>query len=140
MCFFDFLLEGFELVLAAGDDHGVKAEEQPALRGDQRGAHEGGRDLHGRLARWILQSIISAYDQSGWLPNWSAPGQFNCMIGNHAFSLLADGWVKGVRDFDAQKAVAAMAHDAHSEGMGVGRSGFKSYDRLGYVAFADTSD
>ena len=42
----------------------------------------------------ILQGLLNAYDESGWLPSWSSPGHRDCMIGNHAFSLLADGWVK----------------------------------------------
>ncbi|MGE5609261.1 MAG: GH92 family glycosyl hydrolase [Bacillota bacterium] len=106
-----------------------------------RAAHPLYNLLFPEISAEILQSMISAYDQSGWLPAWSCPGQFQCMIGNHAFSLLADGWVKGVRDFDVQKAVTAMVHDAHNPGpIGTGRSGVKTYDRLGYVAFGDSSD
>ena len=63
------------------------------------------------------------------------------MIGNHAFSLLADGWVKGVTNFNVQTAANAVIHDAHNEGFpGLGRSGHKTYDQLGYVAFKDSSD
>lgn len=105
-----------------------------------RAAHPLYNLLYPDVSAEILQSMISAYDQSGWLPTWSCPGHFGCMIGNHAFSLLADGWAKGVRDFDIQKAVTAMVHDAHDQGFGLGRSGFKSYDKSGYVAFEETSD
>jgi predicted alpha-1,2-mannosidase len=84
----------------------------------------------------ILEGVINAYEQSGWLPAWSSPGHRDCMIGNHAFSLLADGWAKGVRSFDAQKAVNAMVHDANAEGpiSAIGRNGAPSYNELGYVA------
>lgn len=47
------------------------------------------------------------------------------MIGNHAFSLLADAWVKGVRTFDPQQALKAMYHDATDNapfGQSIGRS------------------
>jgi len=85
--------------------------------------------------------MISAYDQTSFLPTWSCPGHFGCMIGNHAFSLLADGWVKGVTNFNVQTAANAVLHDAHNEGFpGLGRSGHKTYDKLGYVAFKDSSD
>lgn len=65
-------------------------------------------EMHGRY----LKSLLDAYDQSGWLPSWSCPGHSGGMIGNHAFSLLADAWVKGVRTFDPQQALKAMYHDA----------------------------
>ena len=56
------------------------------------------------------------------------------MIGNHAFSVLADAWVKGIRTFNVKDAVDAMLHDAHACGGGMGRHGWELYDRLGYVA------
>ena len=85
----------------------------------------------------IFQGLLAAYDQSGWLPSWSSPGHRDCMIGNHAFSLLADGWVKGIRNFDAGKAVTAMAHDANAEGPlpAIGRHGANFYNRLGYAPY-----
>lgn len=86
----------------------------------------------------ILQSVITAYQESGWLPAWSSPGNRQAMIGNHAFSLLADGWVKGVRSFDLKTAVNAMIHDAHNAGFfGMGRDGTKFYDTLGYLPYPD---
>ena len=106
-----------------------------------RAAHPLYNLLDPEVSSEILQAMINAYDESGWLPTWSSPGHRGCMIGNHAFSILADGWVKGIRDFDVQKAVTAMVHDAHAEGMwGVGRSGFKFYDSLGYLPFPKAPD
>ena len=86
----------------------------------------------------ILQGMLNAADQSGWLPAWTSPGHRNCMIGNHAFSLLADGWVKGVRSFDAHRAVDAMLHDASQNGpvTSLGRDGAEYYQRLGYVPYS----
>lgn len=105
-----------------------------------RSAHPLYNLLYPEVSSEILESIVSTFGQSGWLPTWSCPGHSSCMIGNHAFSLLADGWAKGVRGFDLQKAVDAMKHDAHDQFMGLGRPGFKSYDKSGYVAFEETSD
>ncbi len=83
----------------------------------------------------ILQGLLNAYDQSGWLPAWSSPGHRECMIGNHAFSLLADAWVKGNQQFDARKALAAMVHDASNSGPLAtnGREGASLYNQLGYL-------
>ncbi len=89
----------------------------------------------------ILQGIVNAYDQSGWLPEWASPGHRDCMIGNHAFSLLADGWVKGIQNFDAKKAVAAMVHDANTQApdfcKSIGRDGAKYYNSIGYVPYSN---
>lgn len=96
-------------------------------------------EMHGRY----LKSLLDAYDQSGWLPSWSCPGHSGGMIGNHAFSLLADAWVKGVRTFDPQQALKAMHHDATDKapfGQSIGRSGWRDYYLKGYVPFGTTSE
>jgi predicted alpha-1,2-mannosidase len=59
-----------------------------------RAAHPLYNLLYPEISGEILQALINAYDESGWLPSWSSPGHRACMIGNHAFSLLADGWAK----------------------------------------------
>lgn len=90
----------------------------------------------------ILQGMLAASDQSGWLPAWASPGHRDCMIGNNSFSLFADAWVKGVRDFDAKKAVAAMLHDSSQEGplSSIGRLGAKPYLEKGYVPAPDVRE
>lgn len=97
--------------------------------------------LYPDVSARILRSIVETYKESGWLPAWSSPGNRQAMIGNDAFSLLADGWAKGVRSFDVQTAVSAMVHDAHNSGsLGMGREGSKYYDTLGYVPYPNLPD
>jgi len=86
----------------------------------------------------ILQGVVNAAAQSGWLPAWASPGHRECMIGNNSFSLLADGWVKGVRSFDANQAVDEMIHDANNSGpiSTIGRDGVKYYQDNGYVPYS----
>jgi predicted alpha-1,2-mannosidase len=100
-----------------------------------RAAHPLYNLLYPEVSAEILQGLLNAYDQSGWLPSWSSPGHRDCMIGNHAFSLFADGWAKGIRSFDSKKAVDAMVHDANAEGPinTLGRKGVKFYNTIGYV-------
>jgi predicted alpha-1,2-mannosidase len=103
-----------------------------------RSAHPLYNLLFPEVSAQILQGIVQAYRESGWLPEWSSPGNRQAMIGNHVFSVLADGWAKGIHSFDLPTAVDAMVHDAHHEGfMGMGRNGFKFYDTLGYVPYPD---
>lgn len=97
--------------------------------------------LFPEISAEILEGVVNAYDQSGWLPEWASPGHRGCMIGNHAFSLLADGWVKGIRGFDAHKAVAAMVHDANTQAPdfcgSIGRDGAEFYNSIGYVPYSN---
>lgn len=105
-----------------------------------RAAHPLYNLLFPEVSGEILQGLLNAYDQSGWLPEWSSPGHRPCMIGDHAFSLLADGWAKGIRTFDPAKAVAAMVHDANTQGpnscRSIGRDGADYYNKLGYVPYS----
>ncbi len=105
-----------------------------------RAAHPLYNLLFPEISAEILKALLSAYDESGWLPSWSSPGHRNCMIGNHAFSLLADGWAKGIRSFDPGKAVTAMVHDANAQGpdkcRSIGRDGAEYYNKLGYVPYS----
>ncbi|MCA9236205.1 MAG: GH92 family glycosyl hydrolase [Planctomycetales bacterium] len=83
-----------------------------------------------------VQAMLDAYDQCGWLPSWSFPGEAGSMIGNHAISVLADAWAKGYRGFDAAHAVAAYDHETRGKGPwgpANGRGGWDEIERLGYL-------
>jgi predicted alpha-1,2-mannosidase len=91
------------------------------------------------LSARIMQSLVSAYRESGWLPEWASPGHRDCMIGNHSLSLIADAYLKGIRDFDAATALEAMVHQTNGQGpvASVGRSGFREYNEKGYVPYPE---
>lgn len=91
-------------------------------------------EMHGRY----MQALIDAYKQCGWLPSWSFPSEAGSMIGNHAISLLADAWAKGIRTFDPKEALAAYLHEATNKGPwgpANGREGWREYYQLGYVPY-----
>lgn len=108
-----------------------------------RAAHPLYNLLFPEVSAEILQGLVNAYDQSGWLPEWASPGHRPCMIGNHAFSLLADGWMKGIRSFDPHKAVAAMVHDANTQApdfcRSIGRDGADYYNSNGFVPYSNVA-
>lgn len=92
--------------------------------------------LHPQMQGQYMNALLDAYDQCGWLPQWSAPGETGGMLGNHAISLLADAWAKGIRTFDPERALKAYAHESMNKGPWAGangRSGWKEYFTLGYV-------
>lgn len=90
--------------------------------------------MHGRY----VAALLDAYDQCGWLPAWSFPGEGGSMLGNHAISLLADAWAKGLHTFDPQKALKAYQHEVTNKGPwgpANGRDGWKEYFTLGYCPY-----
>ena len=96
-------------------------------------------EMHGRY----MQALLAAQEQCGWLPAWSFPNEQGSMIGNHAISLLADAWVKGIRTFDPLQALKAYQHEANNKGPwgpANGRHGFEQYNTLGYVAYPEIGE
>ncbi|WP_418698075.1 GH92 family glycosyl hydrolase [Bacteroides sp.] len=91
----------------------------------------------------IMQSIVNAYNESGFMPEWASPGHRGCMIGNNSISLLTDAWMKGIRTFDKDKALEAMLHQTQARDKdiaSVGRDGYAEYDRLGYVPYPEVPE
>jgi predicted alpha-1,2-mannosidase len=88
-----------------------------------------------RLAE-MLQGWVQAAKEGGWFPKWASPGYRACMIGTHLDAVIADAYAKGVTDFDADAAYAAMRRDAMEPGDragNYGRLGLHHYHNHGYV-------
>jgi len=99
--------------------------------------------VYPEVSERIMQSLLNAYDESGFMPEWASPGHRGCMIGNNSISLLADAWMKGIRTFDKDKALEAMLHQTQArseEVYSVGRDGYAEYDRLGYVPYPEVHE
>lgn len=99
--------------------------------------------LYPEVSERVTQSIINAYNESGFMPEWASPGHRGCMIGNNSISLLVDAWMKGIRTVDAEKALEAMIHQTqsrHPEIASVGRDGFEYYNKIGYVPYPEVPE
>jgi predicted alpha-1,2-mannosidase len=69
--------------------------------------------LDARRQEDMVQSYVRMYEQSGWMPSFpSAAGEQAVMIGHHAAPFILDVYSKGYRDFDVEKAYAAMRKNA----------------------------
>lgn len=81
----------------------------------------------------IVQSLVASRRHSphGILPVWQFHGRETwTMIGYHAAPVIADAYLKGVGDFDADEALDAMVASAEYAPYG----GLGDYMKLGYVA------
>ncbi|MBQ7947207.1 MAG: GH92 family glycosyl hydrolase [Bacteroidaceae bacterium] len=65
----------------------------------------------------MLRSLVGMYRESGWLPRWELFGRETyTMEGDPAAIVIADCWIKGLRDFDIETAFEAMLKSATTEG------------------------
>ena len=78
----------------------------------------------------FVKSMLAIHDQQGSLPVWHLMGcETGTMVGNHSIPVIADAFLKGIGDFDAEKALDAMIFTAnHDDG-----DGLPYVAELGYV-------
>lgn len=89
------------------------------------------------LSAQIMEGLVNAYRESGWLPEWASPGHRDCMIGSNSASLIADAYLKGIRGYDMDTLWAALVKNTKGPGPvnSVGRYGADYYNRLGYIPY-----
>ena len=81
------------------------------------------------LTQNIVRSFLNVYDITGELPIWPlSSGETFTMIGYHAASIIADAYLKGIRGFDADKALEAMIQSSEKN-----RKGADYYIKYGYI-------
>ena len=65
----------------------------------------------------MLRTLVGMYEDWGWLSRWELFGRETyTMEGDPAAIVIADSWIKGLRDFDIEKAYEAMIKSATTEG------------------------
>ncbi|MCY1719426.1 GH92 family glycosyl hydrolase [Prolixibacteraceae bacterium Z1-6] len=88
-----------------------------------------------------IRTMLAQYEQGGWLPT---PQQFgnsytNDMIGDHPVAAIVDAYKKGIDDFDAEEAYAAVRKNAMeippSNHQSRGRIGLDYYKEYNYIPY-----
>ena len=93
----------------------------------------------------MMQSLTLKYEQGGWLPIFPCWNSYTAaMIGDHCIAALADAYVKGVRNFDVEKAFEGALKNAFVSPSnfedyknGMGRRALDSYLKYGYIPLED---
>ena len=93
----------------------------------------------------MMQSLVTMYKEGGWLPIFPCWNSYTAaMIGDHCSAVLADAYIKGIRDFDYEKAYEAMRQNAFETPAnfedyknGMGRRALDSYIKYGYIPLED---
>ena len=93
----------------------------------------------------MMQSLVTMYNEGDWLPIFPCWNSYTAaMIGDHCSAVLADAYIKGIRNFDYQTAYEAMRKNAYETPSnfqdyknGMGRRALDSYLKYGYIPLED---
>lgn len=79
----------------------------------------------------MINSMLKHYDAYGLLPVWELAGnETNCMIGNHSIPVIVEAWMKGIRNFDGEKAYEAMKKTVLNN-----RAGMQAFRNFHYIPY-----
>ncbi|MBD1259278.1 glycoside hydrolase family 92 protein [Maribacter polysiphoniae] len=88
----------------------------------------------------MVKSMLQIYDESGWLPKWELNAtETTTMVGDPAGIIIADTYLKGIRDFDVEKAYKAMLKSAGQLKDNPLRPGLQDYITKGYLTTKTTN-
>ena len=77
----------------------------------------------------FISTFLRQYQYGGLLPVWElSSNETFCMIGYHSVSIIADAYLKGIRNYDARLALKAMKTSADTN-----KFGLKSYKEFGFL-------
>lgn len=93
--------------------------------------------MYPELNTQMQEGLSNAFNESGWLPEWSSPGLRDIMVGNNSASIVSEAYLKSgkVKSYDIENLYKALIHGANNAGpmKAVGRAAADSYNALGYV-------
>ncbi len=77
----------------------------------------------------FIRTLLQIYDDGGRLPMWPLAGNYtDDMLGYHSVPVIADAFVKGIRNYDLKKAYTAVKHSAEMDKLGL-----KYYKKIGFL-------
>ncbi len=77
----------------------------------------------------FIRTFLSQYEHGGILPRGELAGNdTGYKIGYHTIPVIVDAYMKGIRDYDVEKAYMAMKFSADQDHLGL-----KDYKNLGYI-------
>jgi len=85
----------------------------------------------------FIKTFLEQYKQIGRLPMWElSSNETDCMIGNHAISVIADAHAKGIRGFDEKLAIEACDKSIHN----FKKYGYPIYYQKGFLSVEDEGE
>lgn len=83
----------------------------------------------------MVRSMTGIYKEWGWMPKWELYGRETfTMEGDPAIPVITDTWLKGIRDFDIEKAYEGFVKSANTAGaQNLMRPDVDPYIEKGYI-------
>ncbi|MBK8946875.1 MAG: GH92 family glycosyl hydrolase [Ignavibacteriae bacterium] len=92
--------------------------------------------LDEKLTNDLIKSLIAKYDESGLLPVWElASNETNTMIGYHSIPVIVDAFIKGIKNYDIEKAYRAMVKSSMQD-----ERGLVYYKKMGFIPMDKAHD
>jgi predicted alpha-1,2-mannosidase len=90
--------------------------------------------------RQVIEGMVNAYKESGWLPEWTSPGHHrHVTFGAYSAAVICDAYIKGIRGYDINTLYEAILKNTVNEPpksiSSVGRLGVTYYNDIGYVPY-----
>ena len=83
----------------------------------------------------MVNSMLDMYDENGWLPKWEINStETFTMVGDPASVVIADTYLRGLTDFDVDKAYLAMKKSATQITDNPLRPGLEEYIKNGFLS------
>lgn len=83
----------------------------------------------------MVNSMLAMYDENGWLPKWELNStETFTMVGDPAAVVISDTYLRGLTDFDVEKAYEAMIKGATLTENNPLRPGLTEYLKNGYLS------
>ena len=84
----------------------------------------------------FINTFLAKYEEGGILPIWDLSSNYTgCMIGYHAVPVIADAYLKGIRNYNVDKAFEAMKYSATRDKLGL-----DSYKNFGFIPVEKESE
>ena len=84
----------------------------------------------------FVNTMLAKYHEGGTIPIWDLSANYTgCMIGYHGVPVIADAYLKGITDYDAELAFKAMKHSAMQDKLGL-----KAYKNTGFIPMEEESE
>jgi predicted alpha-1,2-mannosidase len=84
----------------------------------------------------FIKTFLAKYDEGGIMPIWDLSANYTgCMIGYHAVPVIADAYLKGIKNYNIDKAYEAMKHSALQDQLGL-----DAYKAYGFIPVENESE
>src|SRR5262249_54714441 len=86
--------------------------------------------------RDMARTMIEIANESSWLPKWElSGGESGVMVGDPGMIVVADTYMRGIRDFGVERAYPVLLREATLAEGNRNRPGHAAYLRDGYIAY-----